>query len=123
MQHDAADQLHIEMPHPQRPSTSFAHRRKRRNNRRLDRFLQLLLDVRVVVLNALEPRLHLGFQLRRVRRQLRVRKLLHRGLERIDLAHHRLNHLDVALVLRPDKSRDDAINYSLDVHISLVRCL
>ena len=53
MQHDAADQLHVKMPHPKRPPPRFAHHRKRRNQRRLQRFLQLLLDLRVVVLNAL----------------------------------------------------------------------
>ena len=42
--------------------------------------------------------------------------------ERIDLVHQRLNQFNVALVLGPNKSRDDAINYSLDVHISLFRC-
>jgi hypothetical protein len=33
-----------------------------------------------------------------------------------------LYQLDVALMLRPDKSRNNAINYPFDVHMSLVRC-
>ena len=43
VQHDSADQLHIEMAHAERAAAGFAHQRKGRHDCRFQRRSQLLL--------------------------------------------------------------------------------
>ena len=43
VQDDAADQLHVEMAHVQEAAARFAHQRKRRNDRRLQRLAAAVL--------------------------------------------------------------------------------
>ena len=117
VQHDSADQLHVEMPHPQRAPSRFAHQRKRGRHRRLERLLQASLVIGIVALDAFEPLLHFRPQRERRAGDLLVGQLLHFRLERVDRFHQRLDPLHVALVLRPDEARDYAVYNSFNVHV------
>ncbi len=63
MQNDAADKLHIEMPHVQEAAAGFADQGKRRHNRGLQRLLQLLFVGRFGGISVLQLLLDLRAQL------------------------------------------------------------
>ena len=90
MQHDAADELHVEVAHAEGAAARFAHQRKSRDERRLERVLQFLLVVGIVALEAFEAGLNFGAQGDGALADLRVGKLLHLRLERVDLDDVRL---------------------------------
>jgi len=71
MQHHAADQLHVEVPHLQHPLAAFAHDRKGLGQQRVER----------LGLRALAQRV--GH-----RAQLGIGELLELRLERVDALHH-----------------------------------
>ena len=86
MQHHAANQLHVEVPHVEGAAPGFAAQRKRLNQKIVERlaFGQPFLEL-------LGPQGELG-----------IRKLLHLRFQRIDRLDPRLEALELALVLGPD---------------------
>ena len=111
VQHHSADQLHVEMPHLQESPPGLAHQRKRRHNRVRQRLLQLIFVRGFRGIRVLQLLLHLRPQRREAFLQLLVAQRLHFRLLRIHRSNQRLQLFQVALVLRPDKPRDNAVNY------------
>ncbi len=117
VQHDAADELHVEVAHVEGAPPGLADQGKRRDQCRIDRIAQLLLVVRIVALEPFHAALHLGLEGQRPLAQLGVGKLLHLRLEGVDLSDQRLNALDVALMLGADEARDDTVYYPFYIHV------
>ena len=59
VQHDAADQLHVEVAHAEFAAAHFAHQRKRRHQRGLERLLAALLEFGIVEREIAEAVLYL----------------------------------------------------------------
>ena len=116
VQDHAADQLHVEMAHAQRAAARFADQGERRDQGRLDRILQFLLVVGIGDLEAFHALEDLRPEFRRLRAQFLVGKFFHLRLERVDRLDEGLDALDVALVLRADEARNNAIYDSFNVH-------
>jgi hypothetical protein len=104
VQHHAADELHVEVPHIQLPATGFADYGKRLGKKLVQDFL-FSGDAFVGVFNAFKRRGNPLAELDRLRPQLFVRELLHFGLKRIDRADTRNEALDHALVAGPEYLR------------------
>ena len=90
---------------------------KRGHQRGLERFLQFLLVVRIVALQAFHARLNFRLQLGGLRRNLGVGEFAHLRLERVDFRDQGLQLFNVAFVLRADEARDDAIYEFFNIHI------
>jgi hypothetical protein len=87
-------------------------------------FFVLLLGLRVGgFFQALHSLLHFGAKRSRASRYIGVGERLHLRLERVNLVHHRLDALDVALVLGADEACNDVIYDSFDLHLSWSSCL
>ena len=97
VQHHAADQLHVEVPHLHRAPARLAHHRKRLGQNLVQRsLLRCFLLVRVG--NSFEPRRNPRPELGRLCSQLFIRELLGLRLHRADLNHDGRQPLDGALV-------------------------
>ncbi len=123
VQNNAADQLHIEMPHVQEAAAGFADERERRHDRRLQRLLQLLFVGRLRRIGVLQLLLHLGAKLRKARLEVFIAQRTNFGFAGVDSRNGWLQFLDVALVLGADKARDDAIEYLGCFHLGYGRFL
>ena len=97
MQHDAADELHVEVPHVQHAPAGFADDGEGLGQNLVERGLQLrvllvgIFDGVYALANALAKFLGLGAE-------LLVGELLHGRLRGVDLLHQRLNALDFPFV-------------------------
>ena len=116
VQHDAADQLHVEMAHAELAAARFAHQREGRHQRRFQRLLAPLLEFGIVERKVAEALLHLRPELRRLLQKLGVAQLLVFRRQRVDRVHQRLNLLEVALVLGADEPGDDPVDHGIDSH-------
>ena len=99
------------MPHLQEAPSGLAHQRKRRHNRIGQRFLQFIFVSGFSGVRVLQPLLHLRPQRGKPLFQLLVAQRLYFRLLRIHRSNQRLQFFQIALVLRPDKPRDNAVNY------------
>ena len=109
MQHDAADELHIEMPHVQEAAARFARQGERGHDGWLDGRLQFLFVGFIFGIGVFQALLDLLAQLRIARCEVfRVERLDFR-LARVDGRDDRLQFFDVAFVLGADKPSDDII--------------
>jgi hypothetical protein len=95
VQHHAADQLHVEVTHPEGPARGFAADRKGLG--------QDVFDLGAVG-DALAELVRLGAK-------RGVVEGVHGGLERVDLGHHRHHPLDVALVLGAEDPLEDRVDH------------
>ena len=94
VQHDAADQLDVEMPHVENAAAGFAHGGERRNQNIVER-------------GALRDLLLEGDGLRG---QFLIGELLHARLHVVDGRDQRAHRLDVALVLGAENLRHHCVN-------------
>ena len=99
VQHHAADQLHVEVPHLHRAPARLAHHRESLGQNLVERVLLRLLDL-VRVGNAFEPRRNPRFELGRLGLQLFIRELLDLRLHRTDFNHDRSKPLEQPLIRR-----------------------
>jgi len=116
VQNDAADELHVEMPHVQEATPCFADQGECRHNRGFQCLLQLLLICRLRGIGVLQLLLHLGAELRETRLKAFIAERLHFGFARVDGRDERLQFLDVALVL-------GAINRATILSMNLARSM
>ena len=103
MQHHAADQLHIEMPHVQNAASGFAHRGEGRNQQIVER-------------GALRD---LFAELDGLRGQILVRQRLHLRLQIVDRRNDRPHLLDFALMLGAEYFRESLIEHGCTSSLSL----
>ena len=97
VQHHAAHQLHVEVPHVHGAPSRLAHHRERLGQQVIERLL-LRRDPRLFFCDSFECRLNPRPKLRRLCAQLGVTHRLHRGLQHINLRHPRQQALHHPLV-------------------------
>ena len=97
VQHHAADQLHVEVPHLHRAPARLAHHREGLGQKLVQRLLLGRLD-RFLVRNPFELRRNPRPELNRLRAQLLIRELLDLRLQSVDLRHDGHQPLDGTLV-------------------------
>src|SRR5208283_1176857 len=123
VQHHAANQLHVEVPHVEYTPSSFADHRKCFLKQSVENGLEHLaalcfdfllaiaiaeIDIRGIgirlrlIEDRAETLLDTGTKLRCLAAKFVVGKLLYLRLERVDGRHTRLQALDLALVFRPE---------------------
>ena len=123
VQHHAADQLHVEVAHVQRPPSRLAHHRKRLFQQCVQHFLDslvlfllpLLAAVRIHLfcrrlLQQRHPLLHPAAEFIGLGPQLRICQLANLGLQRVDALHARLKLLHFALVMSPENLCHQRVN-------------
>ncbi len=123
VQHHAADELHVKMPHLQKAPSSLAHQCKRGHNRRLQRRLQHFAIARFRGIGIREALLHFRAQRGVTRLQLFIAERLRFRLRGVDGRHEGLQFFYVALVLRADEARHHAVKYLSCFHEGLRRLL
>ncbi len=116
MQDDSADELHVEMAHVESAASCFAHESEGGNHGGLDCCLELIFVIFGGGVGVFEALGDLGFEGRGARGKIRVGERLYFGLEGVDCRDGWRDPLDVALVLRADEARHDAVNYLFNVH-------
>ncbi len=97
------------MPHLQESPPGLAHQCKRRHNRVCQRLLQLIFVRGFGGIRVFQLLLHLSPQRREAFLQLLIAQRLHFRLLRIHRSNQRLQLLQVALVFRPNKTRNYAV--------------
>ena len=116
VQHDAADQLHVEVPHAEFPAACLAHQRERGHQRRFQRLLASLLELRIVERKIAETLFHLRSEQRGFLEKLGVTQLFVFRRQSVDRVYQRLNLLEVALVLGADEPGDHPVDHGIDSH-------
>ena len=122
VQHDAADQLHVEMAHAQRAAAGFAHQREGRNHGRFERVGQALLVIVRLRVGVAETLLDFRFELEGFFAKFGVGQALvvrRQGIDRRDRGGQALN---VPLVLGADEPGHYSVDDVFDSHGSLVGC-
>ena len=115
VQDDAADELHVEVPHIEVAAARFANQGEGRHQRGIDRLAKLPLVIRVIAFESLEAALHFGLEGQGSLAELRIGELLHLRLEGVDLRHNRLNAPRSRSVL-VRKARYNVIYDPFDIH-------
>ncbi len=121
VQNHAADQLHIEVPHIEHATSTFADHGKRLLQQFVENRLQhgaalrfdFLLPVGIgvgFIRNRAQPLLNTGAKLRRPGAKFVVGELLHLRLQRVDRIDARLQALHFALVLSPENLTQQSID-------------
>ena len=95
VQHAAADQLHVEVPHVQHAAARFADHGERRHEQVVERFAGREALAKLV-----------GF-----RAKLIVAQRLSRRLECVDFADERVEALELAFILRADDLREQFLDH------------
>src|SRR5258708_22097420 len=104
------------MPHAEFSPAGFAYQRKSRHQRRLQRFLASLLELRIVKRKVAETLFYLRAKLRDFLEKLGVTQLFVFRRQSIDRVYQRLNLFDVALVLGADEPGDHPVDHGIDSH-------
>ena len=111
VQDDAANELHVEVPHVEEAAPRLARKRKGGNDHRLERLLYALLERGFRRVRVFQLFLDLRLQLLVSRLEIGVGERLHFRFAGVDGRDGRLDALDVALVFGADKSRDNSVEY------------
>src|ERR1700730_4397149 len=104
------------MPHAEFPPACFAHQRECGHQRRLQRLLASLLELRIVKREVAKTLLHLRAELRGFFEKLGVSELFVFRRQSVDRVYKRLNLLDVALVLGADEPGDYPVDHGINSH-------
>jgi hypothetical protein len=102
VQHEAADQLYVEVTHASRADTRLANDGKSLRQKLIERFSFATLAL-FLVSGVTDNALHTLFELRGFCAQLVVTQRFNRRLERVDLLDHRPNRFKEALVAAAKK--------------------
>ena len=111
VQDDAANELHVEVPHVEETAPRLARQCKGGNDHRLERLLHALLERGFRRICVFQLFLDLRLQLLVSRLEIGVAERLHFRFARVHGRDGRLYALDVALVFGADKSRDNSVEY------------
>ncbi|MCU0293902.1 MAG: hypothetical protein MUF10_18275 [Thermoanaerobaculaceae bacterium] len=115
VQHHAADELDVEVAHPEGAPRCLAHQREHLHEVLVEDRLHVRAP-RDVLLRQL-GRAHLVLDARQPRPQLVVGQGLQLRLQRVDRRHHGLQALDLALVLGPHEELDDLVCNARHTHL------